>query len=376
MRLVILGAGFGGLEVAARASSALGRDVEITLIDQADAFVFGYAKLDVLFGNRPIEAIRLPYADLRKPGVRFRQESIVSIDPATRRVETDLDSYEADVLVIALGADLDPDATPGLTEGGHEFYSLEGAERASHALATAPDGDFVVGVCGPSFKCPPAPSEAAILLDGYLRDRGMRDESTITLVMPFGAPVPPSPETSQALLQGFADREIRFVPEHRVADVDASNRSVTLDDGSSLPCDFFLGVPVHIAPPVVAAAGLTVDGWIPVEPGTLATSFRDVYAVGDVTSVGTAKAGVFAERAATVVAEQIVAKVRGGDAPARFDGSGTCYIEFGGEEVGKVEVDFFSGPSPVGVFQEPSAAIAAEKAEFGASRRARWFGTG
>jgi sulfide:quinone oxidoreductase len=375
VRIVILGAGFGGLELAARLSDAIGPDLDCTLIDQGDAFVFGFAKLDLLFGKTSAEAIRIPYAGMAKPGVRFRQETIVSIDPKAKRVVTDLETYETDVLVVALGADYDTAATPGLDDGGSEFYSFAGAMRARNRLPTFTSGSAVVGVCGDTFKCPPAPSEAAILLDEYLRDRGVRDATTVTLVMPFGAPIPPSPDTSRALLARFAELGIRFVADHRVASYDPTGHTVALDDGSELPCDLFLAIPVHRAPDVVEASGLTVDGWIPADRSTLATRFPDVYAVGDVTDVGTAKAGVFAEGAARVVADHLIARIRGGVEPAGYDGVATCYVEFGDDLVGRVQVDFFSGPSPTGVFSEPSTTITAEKAEFGASRRRRWFAT-
>jgi sulfide:quinone oxidoreductase len=373
MRIVILGAGFGGLELASRLSDAIGDDLDCTLIDQADAFVFGYSKLDLLFGKTSAEAIRVPYSGLAKRGVRFRQEAIESIDPERRRVATDLETYDADALVIALGADYDIAATPGLDDGGAEFYSFDGALRARDRLASFRSGNAVVGVCGPSFKCPPAPSEAAILLDEYLRDRGVRDATTITLVMPFGTPIPPSPETSAALLERFKETEIRFVTEHRTTSYDATNSTVTLDDGSELPCDLFLAIPLHKAPDVVHTSGMTEDGWVPVDRGTLATRFPGVYAIGDVTSVGTPKAGVFAEGAGRVVADELIAQIRGGDAPAPYDGRAACYVEFGDDLVGRVQVDFFSGPSPSAEFFAASTAITAEKAEFGASRRVRWF---
>jgi sulfide:quinone oxidoreductase len=288
-------------------------------------------------------------------------------------VVTDLETYDADALVIALGADYDMAATPGLDDGGSEFYSFDGALRARDRLASFTSGDAVVGVCGPQFKCPPAPSEAVVLLDAFLRDRGLRDAATITLVMPFGTPIPPSPETSKALLERFAQGDIRFVPDHRVTSYDAAATQLTLDDGGTMPCDLFLAIPVHRAPAVVQASGMTEDGWIPVDRGTLATKYPGIFAVGDVTSVGTAKAGVFAEGAGRVVAEELIAQIRGADAPGPYDGTATCYVEWGDDLVGRVEVDFFSGPSPTGRFSEPSTTITEEKAAFGATRRARWF---
>ena len=372
--VLVLGAGFGGLELSTRLSEELGDQVEVTLIDRADAFVFGFSKLDVMFGTRTPDAVRLRYADITTPHVRFRQETVTAIDPERRRVTTDLDAYEADVLVVALGADYDLDATPGLTEAGNEFYSVEGAEAVRDVLPSFGSGTAIVGVCGAPFKCPPAPSEAALLLDEHLRARAIRDDVRIQVVMPFGTPIPPSPDTSRAILERFAERGIEFVADRRVAALDPATREAVLDDGSRLPYDLFLGIPVHRVPP--AAVAMTEDGWIPVDQRTLATRFPGVYAVGDVTSVGTPKAGVFAERAARVVADQLIARVRGETDPAGFDGTGGCWIEFGDHQVGRVDVDFFSTPGrPTGTFTEPSEALAAEKAEYGIDRGARWFGS-
>ena len=372
-RVVVLGAGFGGLELATILSEALGDDVDVTLIDKNDAFVFGYAKLDVMFGRTTPDAVRLEYRDIAKPGVRFLQQTITAIDPEARSVTTDGGVHEADFLVVSLGADYDFDATPGLAEGGNEFYSVGGAERLGELLPTFSQGRAIVGVCGAPFKCPPAPSEAALLLDDYLSTRGVRDDCEISIVIPFGSPVPPSPDTSRALVAAFAERAIEFVPARRVSSLDSARRVAVLDDGSELPYDLFLGVPKHRAPDVVVASGMTEDGYVPVNPETLETRFAGVYAVGDVATIGVPKAGVFAEGAARVVAASLIAGLRGGRQPGAYDGLGSCYIEFGAGRVGRVDVDFLSGPKPTGTFQEPSDALVAEKHHFGSSRRARWF---
>jgi sulfide:quinone oxidoreductase len=370
-KVLILGAGFAGLELATMLSDAFGEDADVVVIDKGEAFVFGYSKLDVMFGRTTVDAVRLPYRDLAKPGVRFLRETITAIDPDERRVTTDGGTYEADALVVALGADYDFDATPGLAETGNEFYSLDGAARLAGLLPAFGRGRAVVGVCGAPFKCPPAPSEAALLLHDYLSVRGVRDDCEITFVIPFGTPVPPSPETSQALVAAFAERGIDFVPGRRVAALE--NGRAVLDDGTELPFDLFLGVPRHRAPDVVIASGMTVDGYVPVSPQTLETQHPSVYAVGDVATAGVPKAGVFAEGAARAVAASLIARRRGEDDQATHTGRGSCYIEFGGGSVGRVDVDFLGGPKPTGTFQAPSAALVAEKEHFGSSRRARWF---
>jgi sulfide:quinone oxidoreductase len=375
-RVVVLGAGFGGLELTTMLSDAFGDGFDIVLIDKDDAFVFGFSKLDVMFGRQMAAAVRHPYRDVVKPGVRFVQSMVRSIDPSARQVATDAGTFEADVLVVALGADLDPAATPGLVEGGNEFYSVAGAFALRDVLPTFERGPAIIGVTGKSFKCPPAPSEAALLLHDYLTVRGRREATTISVVMPFGTPIPPSPDTSRAILAAFAERRITFVKDALVQALDPSRRVAVLSDGTVMPYALFLGVPVHRVPQVVVESGLAAHShdWVPVNKKTLETSFPGVYAVGDVNGVGTPKAGVFAEGSARVVAAAIIAQYRGGPSPEAYKGQGSCYVEFGRDQVGRVDVDFLSGPKPTGTFKEPSAALVAEKALFGSSRVQRWFG--
>jgi len=372
--ILVLGAGFGGLELTSTLSDALGSSIDITLMDKSDAFVFGFSKLDVVFGRKPLDSVRIPYQRILKPGVCFRQETITAIDPKTRHVTTERGAYDADTLVVALGADYAPQATPGLVENGHEFYSLAGAVRLQEALPAFQGGHAVIGVTSQPFKCPPAPSEAALLLHDYLTARGLRDRSTISLVMPFGIPIPPSPETSQYLLKTFAERGIVFIPNLHVQALDANHRTVILENGQEVPCDLFLGIPQHCVPAVVAASGLAENGWVPVNPKNLETRFPGVYAVGDVTSVGTPKAGVFAEGAARVVAKALIARYQGGEQAGDYDGKGSCYVEFGEGRVGRIDVTFLSVPNPTGSLVAPTLEMVEEKKFFASSRTQRWFG--
>ena len=374
MRVVVLGAGFGGLELTTTLSEQLGDEVDVVLLDRADGFTFGFSKLDVMFGRTTADAVFHPYADLVKPGVRFVQAEVTAIDPVAKRVDTSAGPFDADVLVVALGADVHPEATPGLVEGGHEFYTPEGAYALRDVLAAFEGGHVVVGVASLPFKCPPAPSETALLLHDLFTERGCRDRCEISLVVPLPAPIPPSPGASQALLAAFEDRGIEWRPNMALRELDPARKVAVYEDGIEIAYDLFLGVPTHAVPEVVAASGLTVDGWIPVDPFTLETSFPGVYAVGDVTSVGTPKAGVFSERQAAVAAERIVAQARSEGAAPEYDGVGLCYIEFGHDEVGRVEAIFVPGQEAHGIFEPASPELARDKREFGSIRVRRWFG--
>ena len=371
----MLGAGFAGLELSTRLSEAFAEDVRVTLLDQGDSFSFGYSKLDVMLGRRTPADVRLPYRDISKDGVEFRQERVTSIDPEKRRVTTDQASYDADVLAVALGADYNRGATPGFEEGGFEFYSIAGAERMRNVLSDFASGRVVIAILGHPFKCPPAPFEGALLLHDRFQERGVREAVEIKVLGPMAAPVPVTKEVSQKILGALEERAIEYVPKQVVVRVDPGSKQALLASGESVSYDLFIGVPVHRVPAAVESSGLAVDGWVPVDHTNLTTRFPDVYALGDVAGVPVAKAGVFAEAAARVVAEHIAARLRGEELQRPYDGAGSCYIEFGGGLVGKVEANFLGGPAPTARLVGPSRELAAEKEEFGATRRERWFGS-
>jgi sulfide:quinone oxidoreductase len=376
-RVLILGAGFGGLELATRLSETASDAVDVTLLDRNDSFFFGFSKLEVMLGRQSADEVRLPYREIVKNGVEFRQETVVGIDPVDRRVETDVGTHDADFLVIAMGADYDMASTPGFEEGGFEYYSLAGAERLRDALTDFDGGRLLVSVLGQPFKCPPAPFEGSFMLHEHFTQRGIRDAVQMATTFPMQRPVPVTGPVSQMFRDALASRGIQELPQHLVTSIDPAARVVRLATGETLPYELFVGIPVHRAPAPLADSGLAVNGWVPVDQTNLRTAFPHVYAVGDVcTGPRTVpKAGIFAEAAARVVADDIRAEISGEDPPAPYEGSGVCYAEFGDGLVGKVEVNFLRGESPAAERHDPSRRSAREKAQFGATRRARWFGS-
>lgn len=372
--VVVLGAGFGGLELVTGLSESIPDKVHITLIDKHDSFIFGFSKLDVMFGRRQSSEVWNPYRQIVKPGVEFRQETVTSIDAEHRRVTTGVATYDSDILVVALGADYDVAATPGLAEDGYEFYSPAGAERARDALAAFAGGVVVIGVLGPLFKCPGAPNETALLLHDYLARRALREVSSIHLVSPMPMPIPISNRTSAAIVTILEEHGIEYLPSTRVTGLDPVHHVAHLDDGRQLPYDLFLGIPVHCAPAVVLASDLAEDGWIPVDPATFATKFPGVFAVGDVTSAPVPRAGGIAEGEAATVVNVLVSQLTNGSDPPPYDGASACYVELGDDLVGRIDVNFLSYDTPVAKFSAPTSAMSEEKRQWGSIRVDRWFG--
>jgi sulfide:quinone oxidoreductase len=242
------------------------------------------------------------------------------------------------------------------------------------ALPEFDGGTILFGVLGQPYKCPPAPFEGAFLLHDQLVERGIRDQTEIRVIAPMTAPVPVTPEVSQRFLDELAARGIEYMAKNRVVELDPSGKQAVLENGERFPYDLFVGIPIHRVPAVVGESGLAENGWVAVDRDTLQTPFPDVYAVGDCVAIPMAKAGVFAENAAGVAADGIAARLRGETLARRYEGQGNCYLEFGSGRVAKVEANFLGGPSPTATVVGPSEDLAAEKAEFGSTRRKRWFG--
>ena len=252
--ILILGAGFAGLELATRLHEAAQDAVRVTLLDRNDSFVFGFSKLEVMLGRQSPDEVRMCYRDIAKDGVEFRQETVVAIDPVARRVTTDAGTYDPDFLVVAMGADYDMAATRGFEEGGFEYYTVAGAERLHNALAQFAGGRVLISVLGQPFKCPPAPFEGAFLLHEYFTQRGIRGSVQMTSTFPMQRPVPVTAEVSQMFRDALAARGIEELAEHKVTSIDPATRTAGLADGGTLPYDLFIGIPVHRAPDPLAVS--------------------------------------------------------------------------------------------------------------------------
>lgn len=352
--LVILGGGFGGLAAAHELSTLLGDGHEITLVDRADEFYMGFAKLWELAGTRPLAAGTRSLRGLEARGVRFLRAEVEAIDPAARRVTTSEGELEADALLVALGTSASPAQRELLAgPGGHDLYD-PGALPAMRAdLDGIASGRVVVSILGGPHRCPPAPFEAALIVDGLLRERGVRDEVEVVLTTPKPITLPVAgADASAYVAEQLAGHDVRLLTEHPVAHVDGAGRQLTFGDDTALGYDVLLGVCADAPPGVVADSPVSAsDGWIHPHPRTLRTDAERVYAVGDCTTVPSPagqlpKAGVFAARQAAVAAHNMAADL-GLGAPATFDGRGYCFLELPDERVAFVEGDFLADPPDV-----------------------------
>ena len=379
-RVLVLGGGFGGLAAAHELRAALPSEDEVTLVASRDHFFVGFAKLWDLVGARALEDGTARLDGLHRHGIDFVHADITSIDAGRREVDTTAGTLSADGMLVALGAGYAAVHLDLLGPGAHNLYDATALPGIRRELEALEEGRIVVSVLGGPYLCPPAPYEATLLLDEWLRDRGRRDRVDVAVSTPQALTLPVAgPDASGFLADQLAERDVRVLTEHRVEGVDHGRGLLRFAGQDDLEWSLLLGVPAAAPPAVLAGTALAGEGgWVHPDPHTFRTGFERVYAVGDCTQVPTAvaqlpKAGVFAEAAGKVAARNLVADLHGGEG-ARFDGHGYCYLELPGQRVATVSGDFYAEPRPDVRLSDPDTAAFRAKQRWERERLDAWLG--
>jgi sulfide:quinone oxidoreductase len=359
---LVLGGGVGGVVAANRLRERLAREHRVVLVDREPQHLFQPSLLWLAVGDRRPDRIQRPLERLGRKGIEVIRGEISKINADSRTISVEGREIAGDAMIVSLGADLAPEAIPGLAASGHNLYTLQGAIAVRDALAAFRGGRVVVLTAAPAYKCPAAPYEASMLIAAALRRRGVRERTQIDMYAAEPGPMGVAgPQVSAAVRQVVEAKGIRYHPEHQVTDVDPRARRLTFANGATAEFDLLVYVPPHRVPTVVREAGLTNEtGWIPVDRGTFETRFRGVYAIGDVVTVPLSigkplpKAGVFAHGEAEVVSANIADGWSGRAARGVFDGVGGCFVETGDGRAGFGSGNFYGEPTPQVTLREPS----------------------
>jgi len=377
--ILVLGGGFGGLAAAHTLRKELGSEHKITVVDQQQLFFMGLTKLWVLDGTRAVGEGPGNRTLLSKAGIDFIEAVVTSIDPKRKLVQVGKRNLGFDYLIIALGADYSPSATVGFSKYAKNLYLESGCAEIRDILRSTVTGTITILVCGLPFKCPPAPYEATMIIDAFLRKRGVRDNVKLQIITPEPHPLTIlGAEAGKVVTNLLEEKTIEYHPSEKVKEIRPKS---VLTEVAEFSHDLVFGVPVHVVPSVIREAGLSdQSGWIPVDPKTLATQCAGVYAIGDCAGPKTPKgpllprAGILAEQQGKVVAGNLIHEILGDGKSDMFDGKGVCFMEVGGDRAAPVRANFYAEPNPKWELTPPSEDGLLEKRRFLEERMAAWFG--
>jgi sulfide:quinone oxidoreductase len=370
--VLILGGGSGGLATAGRLKELLGDKISITVIDKQRSFVMGFSLLRVMTGEKTEQEVAVPKEKVSQKGIKFINTEVNGIGVKNGVVHTGQGDFAYDYLVIALGAELAPEKVSGFESAFH-MYTLEDAKKLRDALSSFRGGSIRLVVSSTPFKCPPAPYEAAMLIDDHLRNKGLRDKSDIQIFTPEPQPMPiAGPEVGNTVVSMLNEKGIGFHSNTKVSLIDGSSKQIVFENGSREKYDLLIAIPPHTTPKVIRESGGLADAseWISVDPKNMQTKYDRVYAIGDVAAVKLPsgmmlpKAATFAFGQAEIVASNIASSVLGTEA-RNWDGFGECFIETGSGNAAYGSGSFYSSPKPVINLQIPSKELRERKDVWG-----------
>jgi sulfide:quinone oxidoreductase len=358
--IIILGGGVGGIVTANKLSDHLGGEHKIILIEKNKEHTFAPSYLWLMNGDRTKKQISVPLKSLVKNNIEVVNDFVNEIVPAEHKVKAGEKEYHYDYLVIALGADLAPEKIQGWDDSIHTFYNLEGAERLHETLKIFSGGKVALVISSMPYKCPGAPHEGVMLVEDFLKSKGIREKVEISLFTPESQPLPVAgPELGNAVKSMLDKKGIRFHPLLNLNSVDTKSKQLFFNGKETFEYDLLIMIPPHQAPEVVRKSDLAnANGWIDVNPASLQTKYENVFAIGDISSIPLPgrwvpdkpmmlpKAGVFAHLQADVVAKNIVKEIQGKKADEKFCADGYCMLEAGEDLAGFAYGDFFGEPNP------------------------------
>jgi sulfide:quinone oxidoreductase len=350
-RIVIVGGGAGGTITANLLARNLYRqlvsgEVVINMITDKPDHVYQPGFLYIVFDKvRPDEIVR-KQKDLIDPHINLFVDPAVKIDRENNLVHTASGrEFPYDYLVIATGSKIVPESIPGLKEGGHWFYDLEGAKKLRETLMNFDGGRIAITV-GVPHKCPVAPLEITFMLYDYFKQKDMLDKVEFYYTYPINRLHALEP-VGQWTVPQFERKGIKYETLFNMEEIDPVKKVVRSMEGGELNYDLLITIPPHKGAQVIEDSGLGKDGWVKTNRTSLKNEgYDNVYIVGDTTDIPISKAGSTAHFQADVVAERLSSEIHEGAGAAEYDGKVVCFVETGFDEATYVWFNYKTPPNP------------------------------
>ncbi|MCK4869296.1 MAG: NAD(P)/FAD-dependent oxidoreductase [Alphaproteobacteria bacterium] len=349
--IVIVGGGLAGTIVANGLCRQLGvqlrsGEVRLTMIGNSETHLYQPGLLYVPFGKIRESELFRDQSKVLDRRVTFNLDAATNIDVDNNRVTCESGkTYDYDYVVIATGSRIRPDTIPGMEEGANWFYDLDGARKMRESLRNFEGGKIVVNVNAPH-KCPVAPLEITFMLHDFLKEKGVMDKSEITYTYPIGRLHALEPVAHWAVPE-FDKYGIKSETFFNTKEVDPAAKTITSEEGSTLPYDLLVTVPPHSGAQVILDSDLGAGGWVPTDKHKLLREgSTNVFVVGDTTNIPISKAGSTAHFEADTIIDNLASLVTEGQWARNYDGKVFCFVETGMSTGTYVWFNYTTPPNP------------------------------
>ncbi len=320
--IVIIGGGMSGVRLA---NKLCNREFVVTLISPSLEPSFQPLLLHLVFTN-----VGQKVDDQRQLSryVRFVKERATFINFPDRVVETESGArHQYDSLVLATGAQADPDQILGLSEASEQFgdcYSdITRAKKLRTSIQTFRGGTIVLGQASSICICPASPLEGILLVDRFLRENALRSCSHLVFFSPYERAC--STELDGELIESvFKERGIEILSQCNIYRVDVARRILLSIEGDAVKYDLPIIIPPFVGAKLTYEPRNVVDddGFLVTDAKTLRVKGLDsVFAIGGATNISISKAAIDTIAQTEVVAEQLAGQ------PATYDDHTLCPID-------------------------------------------------
>jgi sulfide:quinone oxidoreductase len=350
-KVLIVGGGLAGTIIANGLCRHIGPqlrkgDVSITMLGTSDTHMYQPGLLYIPFGKIREHELFRPQRKVLDKRVIFHIDPAAHIDVENKKVKCESGAvHEYDYMVIATGSRIMPQNIPGMVEGGHWFYDLDGARKMRDALDKFEGGKIVVNVNAPH-KCPVAPVEITFMLRDYLEGKGLWDKTELTYTYPIGRLHALEPVAHWAK-PAMDEAGIKYETFFNTKEVDPAAKTISSEEGVTLPYDLLVTIPPHNGAEIITSSDLGTAGWVPTNKTTLLREgSTDVFVCGDTTNIPISKAGSTAHFEADTVIDNLASLLTEGRWARDYDGKVFCFVETGMSTGTYVWFDYKTPPNP------------------------------
>ena len=348
--ILVVGGGIGGTmtanSIVAKLYPEVARGaVKVTLLSDSPWHyykpAFMYVAFDMFFEGE----LRRKQQSLLRPEIDFRVDKVTSFDYAGSKVKTQSGkTIGYDYIVVSTGCLPAPERIPGLKEAGDYFYQQKPALQMAERLRKFEKGRIFITVNFPKtpnvpHQCGIAPVETTLMLDEYLRRKGVRDQVEIVYTYPTVSQLLRNclflqQEVCEVMPAIFESKGIKYQRGFTLASVDPERKVAASEEGKEEGFDLLMCTPPIRAVDAVLESGVSQaannEGWLPTNRQTLQLEgFTNAYVMGDTVDLPISKAGGSCHNQCPIIANNIAGDLRLGRTVDVYDGKVQAVAQMG-----------------------------------------------